>query len=261
MIKNFILGFLTLLSSASMSIAQLNEEDAKKLQRELEYVHKEADRFRYLMVANEISIRSVEINDKELAALLALQAYNYNVKYKGYERNSNVYFGLSNALKNYGKLPTRLDSNTQKMNGYGKEKMTIDDLKRSESLRKILKRESSRIEQIEFSHSGKLMATVSKDRGIRVWNLGNMNGRPLMISENDSIQNLVFTGDDSQIVCRLLSSSKKEFIVHVWPLNMDKMADQLCSLLSHNMSKDDWDLYIRDGNYEATCKNLPANNK
>ncbi len=124
MIRNFILGFLTLFSSASMSIAQLNAEEAKKLQSELEYTRKEAQRFRYLMVAEEIAIRSTQVNDKELAALLALQAFNFNSKQNGYPSNCSIYNGLSSALKNYDLLPKILNSNNQKTYTNGNRKKT-----------------------------------------------------------------------------------------------------------------------------------------
>src|SRR5581483_11250784 len=70
--------------------AKANEAMAEQAAAMARKTKLETDRLRYLLIADGISVRSQELNDKELAALLAVQAYNFNLKYRGYERNSNV---------------------------------------------------------------------------------------------------------------------------------------------------------------------------
>lgn len=58
-----------------------------------------AERERYLSVAKAIALKSKELkNDKDLEALLAQQAYNFNTKYNGYPYDNDVYNGLFAAL-------------------------------------------------------------------------------------------------------------------------------------------------------------------
>ncbi len=133
------------------------------------------------------------------------------------------------------------------------KKQTLEDVK-NEALKKRLSKEISKNELIAFSHSGALIASVSKKKGIRVWDLKNMRERPIVIHENDSIRSFIFTEDDSQIACSLINSPKDNSVVHLWSLKMDSLANELCSLLKRNMLKDEWEQYVGGLPYESTCK-------
>src|SRR5690349_9352425 len=90
-------------AKVSITIADRATEAARRAKIEV-------DRLRYLSIADGISVRSQELKDKELAALLAVQAYNFNLQHRGYECNSNVYGGLVTALKRYDSLPLKLNN-------------------------------------------------------------------------------------------------------------------------------------------------------
>jgi len=132
--------------------------------------------------------------------------------------------------------------------------------------RRILSGHISQIEQIKFSNSGKFMATASKDKSIRLWNLDKLKEQPLVMSDHDWVWSMAFTPDDSQLMAGIHSVREnvkdKDFTIHAWPTRIPAMASELCSLLTRNMKKDEWDLYVgEDLPYELTCGNLPANNK
>ncbi len=266
MTKNICLVFLKLFLSFSAVHAQLNAEDAQKLKKEAKeneemakIARREAERYRYLMAADEIANRSTEVNDKELAGLLALQAYNFSFKQKGYSRRSTIHNALLSALKRYGYLPRNMDEANKSTIDDKKKKMTIADAK-NEHLRWILSLQPSPIEQIKFSPSGKLLATLSRDNSIRIWNLEIMSQQPLTFLEKDSIVNFGFTSDNSQILCELINPEKRTNVknfIHVYPLDISIMANELCKLLTRNLTKDEWDYFIGDSNYQQTCPDLP----
>ena len=68
----------------------------------------EADRRRYWAIALELGSKSKEVTDKELSALLALQAYQFNIKCNGYPFDSKIYDALFSALNKNKQLPKKL---------------------------------------------------------------------------------------------------------------------------------------------------------
>lgn len=78
-------------------------EDIAKKERETAQVQKaRADQLRYLAIANAIAIKSTQLRDVELKALLAQQAYVFDKRYSNYRFDPEVYDGLYYALKGYG---------------------------------------------------------------------------------------------------------------------------------------------------------------
>lgn len=460
MSKGIVFGLLALIACKSFSqskskeIEQLRkianenelrakkaEEDAQKYNREAQDARMEADRQRYLAVAVALSRKSLEIEDKSLATLLALQAFNFSRKYGGYEHDNDIYNGLLTALSGFGdnfqklgrhdqpmqalvarpesmsvlslgqdgKLIRWTNQNTEwsgselvpardgyavygadlsstrpwviggrkleggrfgiydltyslrKIDGLESEIIQIkflpeakgfyalansgnsiflSDLKNTEELikiperislmdlnregnklagatsdgkifiwdvennhsisafqigsdnnsitaiaitprgrdivvgnekgeikivsadngvvRKILVGRYARIEKIVFSNTGRFMAVLDKKNAIRVFNLADLNKWPQVIGEKNSVGSLTFSPDDTQLFC---SINEKEPSIHVWSLRSENIARELCVFLKRNMTKDEWDSYVGDIMYEATCVNLPRNDK
>lgn len=60
-----------------------------------------ADQRRYIATAKAMALKSIEIPDRELEALLAQQAYIFNTNYKGYRYDDAIYNGLHEALEKF----------------------------------------------------------------------------------------------------------------------------------------------------------------
>jgi hypothetical protein len=137
--------------------------------------------------------------------------------------------------------------------------------------RKTLPGHTSHIEQIRFSHSGKFMATSSKDKTIRLWNWDDLNKTPQVFSDHDWVWSMAFSPDDNQIMAgihSIISNIPKDgkedidYTIHSWPTKITAMSSKLCTYIKKNMSKDNWNQYVdEDVPYQNTCANLPANNK
>lgn len=96
----------------AQAFAELKRLEADKATKEALAAKQEADRQRYLALAKAISLKSSQINDPELRALLAQQGYNFNAKYGGYDFDNDVYNGL------YGALNANKDPMTNSLNGH-----------------------------------------------------------------------------------------------------------------------------------------------
>jgi WD40 repeat protein/energy-coupling factor transporter ATP-binding protein EcfA2 len=132
-------------------------------------------------------------------------------------------------------------------------------------VRRILTGHTSHIEQIKFSHSGTFMATASKDRSIRLWNMESLKEQPQVLVDHDWVWSMAFSPDDNQIVAGIHSVSVNindvDYTIHAWPTKITAMSAKLCGYIKNNMSTEEWDTYVGDGSKQATCPNLPINNK
>lgn len=89
--------------------AKTEEEKAKVAQKAAETNAIEAERQKgfaqqkqYIATAKAMAIKSPQIPDRELQALMAQQAYNFNKKYEGYPYDDAIYNGLHEALEEWG---------------------------------------------------------------------------------------------------------------------------------------------------------------
>lgn len=134
-------------------------------------------------------------------------------------------------------------------------------------VRRTLSGHTSHIEQIKFNHAGKFMATASKDKSIRLWNLEKLVEQPQVLNDHDWVWSMAFSPDDNQIMAGIhsivqnIGPNDVDYTIHVWPTKITAMSGKLCGYVKKNLSKEDWDQFVNDDNYQATCPNLPANNK
>lgn len=134
-------------------------------------------------------------------------------------------------------------------------------------VRKTLVGHTSHIEQIKFSHSGSFMATASKDKSMRLWNMTDLNKTPQALNDQDWVWSMAFSPDDNQIMAGIHSNVQNidpkdiDYTIHAWPTKINAMSSKLCTYIVKNMSKDDWDQYVENVPYQATCSNLPGNYK
>lgn len=110
-----------------------------------------------------------------------------------------------------------------------------------------------RVSDIEFSPDGKLMATASFDKTIRMYVLSNLDELPIKMTDNDAyVWDLVFTPDSDYILAACGDGE-----IRKWPTNPALMADDMCELLKRNLTDEEWKTYVgNDIPFENTCINL-----
>ncbi len=123
----------------------------------------------------------------------------------------------------------------------------------------------SSIEEIQFNHAGNFMATASKDKTVRLWNMNSLKEQPIKLSDHrDWVWSVAFTPDDEQLLASVHSSTETvkgvEHTIHAWPTKIPRMASILCGVVNRNMDKDEWETYVGDNKPQQTCADIPENN-
>lgn len=125
---------------------------------------------------------------------------------------------------------------------------------------------TSAIEQIVFNHAGSFMATASKDKTVRLWNLNRLKEQPMVLSDHkDWVWSVAFTPDDEQLLASVHSATETvkgvEHTIRAWPTKIPTMSGILCEKVNRNINKEEWEIFVGDDlPYESTCSSLPANN-
>jgi hypothetical protein len=123
-------------------IADKNATEAIQQKTAAERATEEAYKRRMLSIAQSMSIKTSQMEDKDLKALLAYQAYTFNTRYKGSVINPDIYAGLHNA---YSAL---------KGAGYN-----------------VFRGHSDAVKSIVFSNDTNIFYTAGSDGRILKWNL------------------------------------------------------------------------------------------
>ena len=92
----------------------------------------------------------------------------------------------------------------------------------------------------KFSPDGNYMAVASRGREIRVWNMKNLNDQPYVLSLSSWVPSMAFSPDSRF----LFGGGFREGEVKVFPMNIEVMADKLCSLINRPLDKDEWEIYV-----------------
>jgi WD40 repeat protein len=117
---------------------------------------------------------------------------------------------------------------------------------------------TSAIQDIKYNHSGNFFATASKDKTVRLWNVKVLKEQPIKLADHPNwVWSIAFTPDDEQLL-----AGTQEQIVKSWPTKVETMSNKLCGMVTRNLTKDEWDIFVsEDLKYEKTCESLPENNK
>ncbi|UCH13250.1 MAG: hypothetical protein JSV22_09040 [Bacteroidales bacterium] len=115
-----------------------------------------------------------------------------------------------------------------------------------------LKGHAARITDLQFSPDNKVLATGSYDGTIKIWTANNLNIRPVTIKGHEAwALSLAFNKDGKYLVTG--DNAEKIF---VWASKTDFMAEDICSKISRNMTRREWQNNVGyDINYQKTCTN------
>ncbi len=145
------------------TMLEQNTREALAQKQQAEQERMEAFRESMILKAQSLSSRSKEIiDDYELKALLAYQAYLLNRNNRGPENQTDIYSGLKEAL-------ISLNVNYQIP----------------------LKGHTKPVRSLEFSRQNSILYTAGSDGKLYAWNQFTANASPTLIAENNSINRIV----------------------------------------------------------------------
>ena len=107
------------------------------------------------------------------------------------------------------------------------------------------------IDAVRISRGGDVIATRSRGQ-IHIWSLET--GRRLSQIENDAgIRDFAFSVDG-----RRLLTGGRDGAMTLWLWRTEDLSEEACRRLTRNLDADEWQRYLNDAPYRATCAALPA---
>jgi len=123
------------------------------------------------------------------------------------------------------------------------------------NLVRILSGHNARITDIGFSADGQTMASSSYDGNVLYWNMNDLTSPPVILNDHSGfVFSVAFSSDGNYMISG--SSEGDKLIVR--PVYSKILADQICGLVTRDMTIDEWNTYVGDDiPYEETCKIQP----
>ncbi len=230
----------TLLAQQEKNQAQRNAEKALIGQTEAEKQKDLEFRRRMLSIAQTIAVKSQDISDPDLKALLADQAFIFNKQFSGQENHPDIYSSLYSALVSYNGENFNLfkghnegtvwsvyflpRSNTFYSSGWD-GKILAWDLNSNTTKPRILVDNNFSNKALVISNNGRWLACATTSTAIQLFKLNQPNTQPqLLTGQKGYFESLCFApdnnglyasaSDNSIIYYDLINNSKKIFATY-----------------------------------------------
>lgn len=112
----------------------------------------------------------------------------------------------------------------------------------------------ARVIDLKFSPNNKRLASASWDGRIQLWDTDNYNDQPIILEDHSSwVWSMAFSPNNKYLI-----SGCVDRLIRKYPTHAYEMAQEMCSKVSRNISKKEWDAYVgEDIPYVKTCAELP----
>ncbi len=234
--------------------ARAGQTEAEK-QKELEF------RRRMLSIAQTMAVKSQDIIDRDLKALLAQQAFLFNKQYSGQENHPDIYSGLYAALSAFNGAEYNArrahegsvwsvgfvsGTNTFYSSGFDGKILEWDLNNNARQFRTLIDNNFNN-KSISISNNGRWLACATTSTGIQLFNLNQPNSQPqLLTGQTGYIESLSFSPDNNGLYTASNTSTNSGTIIY-WNL-IDNTHRQFAT----------WDSRIRSINISPNGRYLVA---
>lgn len=126
-----------------------------------------------------------------------------------------------------------------------------------------VKAHNEQVNDIRFNTTLKQMATSGNDKKLKIFNIkdpADLTEPPVTLSDNEGFVLVMQFSPDGQMIISGESGGSNNLISR--PSNVEYLVRDICTMISRNMSKEEWNLYVgKDIPLEKTCPDKSYNIK
>jgi WD40 repeat protein len=151
------------------------------------------------------------------------------------------------------------DENTLAV-GYDDGYLQLWDIAGKKQKSELIRGHTSEINDIRFNNKYYQMATASSDGSMKIWDTRDLTTPPINFTDNDGFVMAIEFSPDGEMIISGTYGDKGNINLVGRPTFVDLMAKDICSLVTRNLSTDEWSTYVgKDLPYEKTCSEKEYN--
>jgi WD40 repeat protein len=146
--------------------------------------------------------------------------------------------------------------------GYNDGYIQLWDISSKKAISKLIRGHEAEVNDIRFNNKYYQMATASNDGTLKIWDTRDLTTPPINFLDNDGFVMAIEFSPDGELIISGTYGDKGPNNLVGRPTNVNQMAQDMCSMVSRNLTADEWSTYVaKDIPYEQTCTNKEYNIK
>jgi WD40 repeat protein len=114
-----------------------------------------------------------------------------------------------------------------------------------------LRGHTDQISQKYFTPDEQSLLTYGFDGTIRIWNLENPAGDPVVLNHDSRVSDVSFSGNGKWLISNTPQG------IYIWQWSIEDVRNLACRLAGRNLTEDEWAKYMGAAPYEETCEQWP----
>jgi hypothetical protein len=102
-----------------------------------------------------------------------------------------------------------------------------------------------------FIPGGQSLLTYGHDHTIRIWDLKNPAGDPVVLQHDAAVESVLLSENGKWLISNTPPG------VYVWQWAIEDVRELACRLAGRNLTNDEWAKYIGETEYQKTCDQWP----